>query len=1418
MLGLALGFWLTANALDRYAHWGEGSTAIGADRKGPLKGVAAPMVTASWGYDIRRANGIFQSVNEAQGIKVSYHSDGFDLAVDKGRTPYKTSFSLLGIGRGERELLPGVALSEVAAGGRLEVDHGTFRMLYENDIRGMRHDLVVMERPAGDGHLEACFQLSGDLQAWQPAPNEVVFHRFDPSAIAMVPALRYNSLKAWDASGRVLPSSMELRGGHLVLAVADEGAKYPVTIDPLSSTADLVLTGSQAGENFGYSVATAGDVNGDGYSDILVGSPNWNVPFVNGGRVQLFLGSASGLTAVAAWTLQGPQANVRLGFSISTAGDLNGDGYSDVAIGAPGLLGSGAVIVFLGSAAGLGATPAYTLVGDSQAGCEFGSSVGLAGDVNGDDHSDLLVGAPKYGSSKGKAYCYYGAASSLILGWSFAGVVANAQVGYNVAGAGDLNGDGLSDVAIGAPYQPKVPTSNNGAVHVFRGNAGTGLSAASSSILTGVGSANFGYGISSAGDMNGDGYADLLIGAPGTASGNGAVHLFLGTAAASMVPTTAASTLTGSGGERLGSSVSLAGDVNGDGYADVILGSPNSGTDKGKVRVYKGGPTAQFDASHLYWTRTGSITGAYLGAAVATGGDVNGDGVSDLLLGTPGQAGTGVVSIFHGKPDPPSTTIQWSSLGTQNNGYMGRCVASAGDVNGDGYSDVLIGAPGMDGAKGRAMLYLGSASGLTAVPAWTTYGENALDQFGYCVASAGDVNGDGYSDVLVGAASWPHYAWAGKAYLYLGGPLGLSATPTWTYTGNTDGTDGDRVGYSLSSAGDVNGDGYSDVAVGAYLYNSGQGRAYVFNGSATGLASTASWVGTGDPQSFYGASISLAGDVNGDGYDDLIVGAPLHDLPGGNNFGAAIVYHGSPTGLSPVADWTAYGEVAGDQFGESVSMAGDVNGDGYSDVVVGAYMHTSAGQASAGRAYVFHGTPTVGLEAVPHTVIDASMSLPDANLGISVCSAGDVNGDGFSDVIIGAPRQAFLYPDQGRASIHLGSATGVSVTEDWIGWGPSANARMGNSVALAGDVNGDGYSDVVAGASDQNLGAGYEGAAYLFLGGGVGGMGMRTFQYRSNLTTPVRTSNGTFEAACDWGIGQQARSIMGRSKVKLAWEYRGHGPGIPSGVLFPNNSTAFTGASGSWYDSGLPGVLIKESLTGPVGSSHPAWRVRVRLHPATALDGRPFGRWFVQGLHDLQVPSLKMNLVICGPLPVTLIGSSVECGNGQALLEWTTATEQDCAEFRVMRSADGADWNVLTTLSCSGNSSQMLHYQAIDPAPEKDGLTYYRLDQYDINGVMTSYPVMVKLPCDRDASLMAWPNPVEDELYVTLGSSVDPDGTVSAHVLDMSGRVVADRTVDLAGGSVGKLSGLSALPAGPYLVKLYSARRGVIGHVRMVRM
>src|SRR5690606_21413176 len=127
--------------------------------------------------------------------------------------------------------------------------------------------------------------------------------------------------------------------------------------------------------------------------------------------------------------------------------------------------------------------------------------------------------------------------------------------------------------------------------------------------------------------------------------------------------------------------------------------------------------------------------------------------------------------------------------------------------------------PGHNG-RGRVMLFLGSSAGLSATPAWTADGEFAQDNFGHSVASAGDVNGDGYSDVIIGAPSYPNYTWRGKAYLYHGGPGGLAASPAWTYQGEKL---NDRLGWSVASAGDVNGDGYSDVVLGAYMFSTGAG-------------------------------------------------------------------------------------------------------------------------------------------------------------------------------------------------------------------------------------------------------------------------------------------------------------------------------------------------------------------------------------------------------------------------------------------------------------------------------------------------------------------------------------------------------------------------------------------------------------------
>lgn len=1395
----------------------------------PARGSASPGIAAyphqADDYRLERNDGRIQARNAAQGFDVDFQAAGFAIGLDcaNGRA-IKIRFELEGVGRGIVAWRPGKPIEEDLSGNRLVVDHGRFRMEYTNDARGMRHDLVVAYRPPGQGLLQARLVLGEDAVPFQVDADRVVFHQWDGQRMEMVPVLDYSGLVAWDAVGKRLAARMRLSGQVLVLEVDDRGADYPVTIDPISTTPDAVLPGAQAGASHGWAVATAGDVNGDGYSDFLVGAPNYDSPAVDAGQALLYLGSATGVLTTPAWTASGGAAGDLFGYSVSSAGDINGDGYSDVVIGAPGRSsGTGAAYFYLGGPGGLGALHALR-TGDAQAGCKFGFSVALAGDVNSDGFSDVVVGAPLYdqasGTDNGKAYLYQGDAGGIgaAASWTAFGATSSGQFGFSVAGAGDLNGDGHGDVVIGAPYQnrisPPIPVIKTGNVFIYQGSL-SGLSPTLTASRSGSGTnAEYGYRVSGAGDTNGDGYADLLVGSPGASTGAGRVDLYPGVSGTAMVTATASSTRNGATGERLGASLAMAGDANGDGYGDVLLGSPGYSSNRGRVQLFLG-RAAGMDISVVTapWSRTGTAAGDHLGAALGTAGDVNGDGVSDLVLAAPDKGGMGEATVYHGGTSIPNTSASWSYAGDQNYGHMGHALASAGDVNSDGYADVLIGAPGMDGKKGRAMLFMGSPTGLAATPAWTTYGENLLDQYGFAVASAGDVNGDGYSDVLVGAPSWPNYVWNGKVYLYLGGVGGLAATPAVTMVGaNPD----DRLGFAVSSAGDVNGDGYSDVALGAYMYGAGTGRAFVHHGSASGVSATPDWTAQGSASSFYAQSISLAGDVNGDGYDDLIVGAPLHDVGGDLNIGAAFVYHGSAMGLSLLPDWTEIGEADGDEFGISVCMAGDVDGNGYSDVVIGAYRNTNGGWNQAGRAYVYRGMPTSGLEAVPNTVIDAPSPFPDAGLGISVCSAGDVNGDGFSDVVVGADRQEFLYSAQGCAQIHLGSASGVSPSPAWIAWGGAVDARLGYSVALAGDVNGDGYGDVLVGAPFQNMGAGYDGSAYLYLGNAAGGMSQRTHQYRSNLSTQVRTSNGTFESACDWGIGQYARSSMGRSKVKLAWEFIGHGPSVPPGVLFPNNSTAYTGQGATWQDSNLSGVLIKQGLTGPTGSSHPAWRVRVRHHPATALDGRPFGRWFVQGIHDLQVPSIKTNLIACGPLPVTLLGATVECVDGHAVLEWSTATEQDCERFQVMRSTDIHHWEPVAVVACSGNSSSILHYRAVDPFPLSDGTTYYRLDQYDINGEQESFPVLPLSACGRRGTLSAWPNPVQDELYVALPGPIAPDSPIQAEVLDMAGRSLVVLPTGHDDGRTVRVPGLGRLPAGSYLVKLQSTM-GTLGLVRMVR-
>jgi len=372
------------------------------------------------------------------------------------------------------------------------------------------------------------------------------------------------------------------------------------------------------------------------------------------------------------------------------------------------------------------------------------------------------------------------------------------------------------------------------------------------------------------------------------------------------------------------------------------------------------------------WTAEGNQNYAFFGYSLSSAGDVNGDGFDDVIVGARGydngQTDEGRAFVYYGSAGGLSATPSWTAESDQAGAYFGCSVSSAGDVNGDGFDDVIVGAYGYDNGQtdeGRAFVYYGSAGGLSATPSWTAESNQSIAYFGCSVSSAGDVNGDGFDDVIVGAYSYDNGVIVdGHVFVYYGSSGGLSTSAAWTAEGNQNYA---NFGYSVSSAGDVNGDGFDDVIVGAYGYDNGQtdeGRAFVYYGSAGGLSATPSWTAESDQAgAYFGCSVSSAGDVNGDGFDDVIVGAYCY----ANGQGVAFVYYGSLGGLSTSAAWTAEGNQNYAFFGYSVSSAGDVNGDGFDDVIVGAYGYDN-GQTDEGRAFVYYGSSSGGLSSTGTSV------------------------------------------------------------------------------------------------------------------------------------------------------------------------------------------------------------------------------------------------------------------------------------------------------------------------------------------------------------------------------------------------------------------------------------------------------------------
>ena len=435
-------------------------------------------------------------------------------------------------------------------------------------------------------------------------------------------------------------------------------------------------------------------------------------------------------------------------------------------------------------------------------------------------------------------------------------------------------------------------------------------------------------------------------------------------------------------------------------------------------------------------------------------------------------------------------------IGEFDNDQAGYSVAGAGDINGDGYDDVLVGADEADGGgtgSGAVYVVYGPWQGTIDLSSYDAklVGEFAYDEAGHAAEGAGDVNGDGFGDIIVGA--WGNDEGgtdAGSAYLVHGPVSGVQslAIHAAKYTGSTS---SDQIGWSVDTAGDLNDDGFDDVLVGADdddLTGSDAGAVYVFFGPSSGshsvLDADLSLVGITSER--LGHDVSTAGDVDGDGLPDVIVGAYGSDPGGMYDAGSAYLF------LSPIPSWVESsaanaeitGEQAYDRIGYSVSDAGDVNADGYGDLVIGADQESGSG-TDKGAAYVFYG-PIFG-------VLDAGLAqakytgeVNDDEAGSSVSGGGDVDQDGFDDIVVGADENDEAGDGAGAAYVILGPHLGVYtlLSADLKVTGEASQDEAGWAVSMVGDTNGDGFADVLIGAFDESSGGPDAGAAYLLLGGG----------------------------------------------------------------------------------------------------------------------------------------------------------------------------------------------------------------------------------------------------------------------------------------------------------------------------------------------
>lgn len=861
----------------------------------------------------------------------------------------------------------------------------------------------------------------------------------------------------------------------LVLFIANGHFVHAFSAQVYGVTSSFKDSGSETGGipnspdiNESYRITDAGDVNNDGYNDILIGVPGefYGSGLGYGGAAYLLYGSAEGFEdinlATAIKFSTGDSGYDAVGAVVSGLGDVNGDGFDDFAIASTGSNGSQAVSVFFGKAEeytsrSIETADSVMSVGGAFADYRFGSAIAEAGDINNDGFSDIMVSSPFLvdgnGEMAGSTYVIFGRSTwnqNFILE-NNSQPLANAVVkitgdhaagidnfGYAVSGKADIDSDGKSDIAIGAPNISD--DTDNGSVFVVYGkdilpNAGTVAitSLANKRIVDSSVGSGLGTAVSFEGDVDGSGKNDLVIGAPyyiKNVSQRGAVYMLYDDVVSGITVNTTHTLTTEtphflgeSTGDLLGTVLGQGGDINGDGYDDLTMLTLWD-TNHSAYVAY--GSATQHSGEVVLSDVTHNVNGVveYSGVymyALTIIQHSNNDSFDDLVLYTsyqPSPSIYGSVLYIAGSNSltgtstlPDTVTAHFDAEPAVEK--LGNSAADAGDINNDGVADFLLGAP-YDYGKTYMVFGVNEMYTDTFVEKHVVFlGEQSNDQSGFAVAGGQDVTGDDFDDSVVTAPYSDRGATdAGAAYIVFGGE---NVTDIQLQDANqiiTDTAAGAHFGWSAKYIPNLDGDAIPELAISAPDDSSGNGAVYIFYGSTVAAAGStlttaqADIVIRGQSGEAAGTALAVLPDMNGDSKEELLIGAPSADTSAGK---AYILYSSTMLNtLNPTtgdANITFTGEAANDKAGFAVGTAGDINADGFEDILIGA----PQSEWGSGKGYLVYGRAS----------FSASYSLSAANYIFTGETAGsgtyngsqagfslagyDADQDGYSDVVIGAP-------------------------------------------------------------------------------------------------------------------------------------------------------------------------------------------------------------------------------------------------------------------------------------------------------------------------------------------------------------------------------------------------------------------------------